>query len=328
MLLPALAIIGGFILLVWSADRFIEGAAATAQHAGMPPLLIGMVIVGFGTSAPEMVVSAMAALDGNPDLALGNALGSNIVNTGLIVGVTAAIVPIAVHSKIIRKELPLLLFISAVTGYLIMDASLARWEAALLLAGFFSLIGWSVFTAIRGKGDALEQDVEQELEEHAMSLGKAMGWLIVGLALLIISSRVLVWGSVEVAQALGVSDLVIGLTIVALGTSLPELAASIIAVKKGEHEIAIGNIVGSNMFNLLAVIGIAGVIMPIDIIPAGAFARDWTTMFGLMVALLIMGVAWQGKKQGRINRFEGIGLILAFSAYNVYLISDVIAQQG
>lgn len=324
MLLAALAILLGFVLLVWSADRFIEGAAATAQHAGMPPLLIGMVIVGFGTSAPEMVVSAMAALDGNPDLALGNALGSNIVNTGLIVGITALIVPIAVHSKIVRRELPVLLGIGLLCGWLIMDGALSRNESLLLLFGFFALIGWSTFSALRGKGDALEAEVSQELEEHAMPIGRAVMWLVIGLILLIASSRILVWGAVEIAQALGVSDLVIGLTIVALGTSLPELAASVIAVKKGEHEIALGNVVGSNMFNLLAVIGIAGTIMPIETIPAGALSRDWSTMMALLVALLLMGIGWRGRNSGRVNRWEGAALLVAFSAYNIYLVFDVI----
>ena len=151
MLVASLAILGGFILLVWSADRFVEGAAATAKHAGMPSLLIGMVIVGFGTSAPEMVVSAMAAIDGNPDLALGNALGSNIVNTGLILGLTAIITPILVQSKIVRKEIPLLLLISSVLGYFLWDGSLTRLESVLLLVGFFTLIGWSIYSAMKGK---------------------------------------------------------------------------------------------------------------------------------------------------------------------------------
>jgi len=156
MTLAILAILGGFILLVWSADRFVEGAAVTAKHAGMPSLLIGMVIVGFGTSAPEMVVSAMAAIDGNPDLALGNALGSNIVNTGLILGVTAVITPIMVQSKIVRKEIPLLLLIGLLLGYFLLDGALTRVEAVLLLVGFFTLIGWSIFSAIKSKGDKLE----------------------------------------------------------------------------------------------------------------------------------------------------------------------------
>ncbi|MBE0351793.1 calcium/sodium antiporter [Pseudoalteromonas lipolytica] len=322
MLVASLAILGGFILLVWSADRFVEGAAATAKYAGMPSLLIGMVIVGFGTSAPEMVVSAMAAIDGNPDLALGNALGSNIVNTGLILGITAIITPILVQSKIVRKEIPLLLLISLALGYFLWDGALTRVESILLLVGFFTLIGWSIYSAMKGKGDILEGEMDQELTEHAMPIKKAVFWLVIGLVLLIVSSRVLVWGAASIAEALGVSDLIIGLTIVALGTSLPELAASIIAVRKGEHDIAIGNVVGSNMFNLLAVTGIAGVISPITSLSGEVMSRDWLVMMGLTLALLFMAYGFRGA--GRINRFEGAGLLVAFCAYNVWLVSSVI----
>jgi cation:H+ antiporter len=323
-LIPALlAILGGFVLLVWSADKFVEGAAATAGHAGMPSLLIGIVIVGFGTSAPEMVVSAMAALDGNPDLALGNALGSNIVNTGLVLGVTALVAPIAVHSKIIRRELPLLFGIGLVTGLLFWGGSLTRLEALLLLAGFFALIGWSVVEALRGHGDALETETMQELESHAMSLGRAIFWLVAGLLLLIVSSRVLVWGAVTIAEALGVSDLVIGLTIVALGTSLPELAASVVAARKGEHDIALGNLVGSNMFNLLAVVGIAGVIAPMPTLAPEILTRDWPVM---MVLIAVLGVTAYGfRGPGRINRLEGALLVLAFAAYYGWLVASVMA---
>lgn len=322
MTLSILAILGGFVLLVWSADRFVEGAAATAKHLGMPSLLIGMVIVGFGTSAPEMVVSAMAAIDGNPDLALGNAIGSNIVNTGLILGLTAIIVPILVQSKIVKKEIPLLLFISLALGYFLWDGALTRLESIVLLIGFLTLIGWSIFSALKGKGDILESEIEQELRDHAMPIKNAIFWLILGLVLLIVSSRILVWGAVNIAETLGISDLIIGLTIVALGTSLPELAASIIAVKKGEHDIAIGNVVGSNMFNLLAVTGIAGVISPISGLSFEVISRDWLVMMGLTIALLFM--AYGFRRVGRINRLEGTGLLVAFCAYNVWLVSSVI----
>ena len=321
MVLALLAIVIGFALLVWSADRFVEGAAATARHAGMPSLLIGMVIVGFGTSAPEMVVSAMAALDGNPDLALGNAIGSNIVNTGLILGITALIAPIAVHSNIVRRELPLLFAIGLFAGLLFLGGSLSRTEAVALLVGFFALIGWTVFAALRGRGDALEADTEQELAAHAMPLKRAVLWLAVGLVLLILSSRVLVWGAVTIAAALGVSDLIIGLTIVALGTSLPELAASVMAARKGEHDIAIGNVVGSNMFNLLAVVGIAGAIAPMPALAPEVMTRDWPVMMALTAVLFLMCYGFRG--EGRINRLEGALLLVAFAAYNTWLIISV-----
>ncbi len=318
MILPSLAIVGGFMLLVWSADRFVEGAAATARHAGMPSLLIGMVIVGFGTSAPEMVVSAMAALDGSPTLALGNALGSNITNTGLILGLTALVSPIAVQSKIVRRELPLLLLISLVTGLLLWNGALSRLEALGLLAGFFALIGWSIAEGLRNRHDPLASEVEQELEAHAMPLGRAVFWLVAGLLLLIVSSRVLVYGAVSIAGALGISELIIGLTVVALGTSLPELAASVIAARRGEHDIAIGNIVGSNMFNLLAVIGIAGAIHPLSSIAAEVLYRDWLTMVGLTLLLLVMAFGFVG--QGRINRLEGLVLLGCYVAYTSWLV--------
>lgn len=320
--LAVLAILGGFILLVWSADRFVDGAAASARHIGMSSLIIGMVVVGFGTSAPEMVVSAIAALDGNPGLALGNALGSNIVNTALILGITALIAPLIVHSRIIRRELPLLVIIGLLAGALMWDDALSRVEAGILLCGFFVLIGWTVFAAAREKNDSLESEIEKELQTHSMSPRKAAFWLIAGLLLLILSSRILVWGAVTIAHALGVSDLVIGLTIVALGTSLPELAASVIAARKGEHDIALGNIVGSNMFNLLAVIGIAGIIAPMPSIDAAVLTRDWPTMMGLSVVLFVMAYGFGG--EGKITRLEGSVLLLAFVAYNSYLVFSVL----
>ncbi|MCW4148187.1 MULTISPECIES: calcium/sodium antiporter [Halomonadaceae] len=321
MILPILAIILGFVLLLWSADRFIDGASAVAGHIGLPSLVIGMVIVGFGTSAPEIVVSIMAALDGNPELALGNALGSNIYNVGLIIGVTALIVPIAVHSTIIRRELPLLLLFGAVAGAFFWNDQLGRLESVLLLMGFFGLMAWTTWAALRGKGDPLAVETEQELSSHAMTLGRAILWLLVGLALLLVSSRMLVWGAVSVASALGVSDLIIGLTIVALGTSLPELASSIAAVRKGEHDIAIGNVVGSCMFNLLAVVGIAGVIAPMEALSAEVMLRDWPVMMAMVVGLFIMGFGIRGK--GRINRIEASLLLLGLVAYNGWLVNAV-----
>lgn len=312
------AIVAGFAILVWSADKFVEGAASTAKHLGMPSLLIGILIVGFGTSAPEMVVSAIAAMEGNSGLALGNAIGSNIVNIALILGITTIIAPIAVNSKIVRKEIPILLIIVLFLGYLLFDNTLTFVEGVVLLVGFLILVGWSIYAAIKGKGDALESEINDELLEHEMSLRAGVIWLIVGLILLIASSRLLVWGAVGVATEFGVSDLIIGLTIVALGTSLPELAASIIAAKKGEHDIAIGNVVGSNMFNILAVIGIAVVIAPMNIISFEVLQRDWITMLLLTIALLFMAYGFKNK-EGEITRLEGFILVVCYVAYNTYL---------
>ncbi|MFA9240564.1 MAG: calcium/sodium antiporter [Candidatus Paceibacteria bacterium] len=318
MVLYLSAIIAGFAILVWSADKFVDGAASTARHLGMPSLLIGILIVGFGTSAPEMVVSAIAAMEDNPSLALGNALGSNIVNIALILGVTAIVAPITVNSKIVKKEIPLLLLIVLASGYLLFDNTLTFNEGLILLFGFFSLVGWSIFAAIKGKGDALESEMEDELVEHAMSLKVGIIWLLIGLVLLIASSRLLVWGAVGIAHEFGVSDLIIGLTIVALGTSLPELAASVIAARKGEYDIAIGNVVGSNMFNILAVIGIATVIAPMNNIPFEVLQRDWIVMLALTIALLVMAYGFKGK-DGKITRLEGTILIICYVAYNTYL---------
>ena len=318
MILYLAAIIAGFAILVWSADKFVEGAASTAKHLGMPSLLIGILIVGFGTSAPEMVVSAIAAMEGNPALALGNALGSNIVNIALILGVTAIVAPITVNSKIVKKEIPLLLLIVLASGYLLLDNSLTLGEGIVLISGFFTLIAWSIVSAFRGRGDTLEAEMDSELIEHEMTLKVGIIWLVIGLLLLIASSRLLVWGAVGVAHEFGVSDLIIGLTIVALGTSLPELAASVIAARKGEHDIAIGNVVGSNMFNILAVIGIATIIAPMNGIPVEVLNRDWIVMFALTIALLVMAYGFRSK-EGKITRVEGTILIICYIAYNSYL---------
>ena len=322
MLLAVIALIVGLILLVWSADKFVDGAAATARYAGMPPLLIGMLIVGFGTSAPEMVVSAMAAADGNPALALGNAYGSNITNIALILGLVAVLSPIAVNSQVLRKELPILMLVTLFAGWQLFDHQLSSTDAWCLLGVFFALMAWSVWQGMRNGADALSSEMSEELNDNRMTLKQALIWLVVGLVLLIMASRLLVYGAVFIAQGLGVSDLVIGLTVVAVGTSLPELASSLIAIKKGEHDIALGNVIGSNLFNTLAVVGIAAAIEPMAV-DAVVLSRDWTLMAILTAALFVMGYGY--KKQGRINRLEGGALLLVFTGYTGYLISTVIA---
>lgn len=318
MLLPALAILAGFILLVWSADKFVEGASFTAKYLGMSTLLIGMLIVGFGTSAPEMVVSAIAAMEGNPTLALGNAYGSNIANIALILGVTAIVTPIAVHSKIIKQELPILFLLIVVSGYLLADGSLIFVDGVILIAIFFALFGWSVYAGLKSRRDTLKYEMDEKLEEQSMPIRDAFFWLITGLILLIGSSKILVWGAVHIAHELGVSDLIIGLTIVALGTSLPELAASVSAAKKGEHDLAIGNIIGSCMFNLLAVVGIAALIAPMKNVVSEVFYRDLPVMFALTLILLLMAYGFDGKNP-TITRGKGMILLISYVAYNVYL---------
>lgn len=322
MLVPFIAVLAGLALLVWSADRFVEGSAATARHFGMPPLLIGMVIVGFGTSAPEMVVSALASWQGNPGIALGNAYGSNIVNIALILGLTALISPIAVHSQVLRKELPVLVLVTVVAMLLTYDLQLTRFDALIHLGLFALLMAWTIREGLQQRGDTLAEETEEELKQHTMPLKRALFWMAAGLLVLIASSRLLVWGAVAIAQQLGVSDLIIGLTIVAVGTSLPELASSIIAIRKNEHDIALGNVIGSNLFNTLAVVGIAGVIHPLDF-DRSVFARDMVIMGLLTLALFLACYGFRGP--GRINRIEGALLLACYIGYTAYLISTVFA---
>jgi cation:H+ antiporter len=319
--LAVVAVLGGLALLVWSADRFVDGAAATALHAGMPTLLIGMVIIGFGTSAPEMVVSAFSAAQGNPGLALGNAYGSNISNIGLILGLTALLSPIAVKSTVLRKEMPILLLITALSVSQLVDGYISRTDAWVLLLVFFVLMGWSVWQGMRHRHDSLGTDVDVTVDVTSMPLKKALLWTFFGMLLLVLSSRVLVWGAVEIARSFGVSDLIIGLTVVAIGTSLPELASALAATRKGEHDLALGNVIGSNLFNTLAVVGIAGAIHPLAVEPVVLW-RDCTVMGGLTLALLIFGIGIG--RQGRLNRLEGSGMLLVYLAYNSYLVYQVI----
>ena len=321
MLIASAAILAGLLLMIWSADRFVEGSAATAHHYNVPPLIVGMVIVGFGTSAPEMVVSIIAASQGNPALALGNAWGSNIGNIGLILGLTALLYPVLVQSLVLRKELPILLAATVLGGALLLDGMLSRGDAALLLGAFTALTAWTLWQGMRGSSDAWADETAQEMEAHAMPLRTAVFWLATGLILLVVSSRLLVWGAVSVAQTLGVSDLVIGLTIVAIGTSLPELASCVAAARKGEHDIALGNVLGSNLFNGLAVVGLAAMVAPAPTDPALLW-RDWPVMAGMTMLLFVMAIGWRGR-QGRINRTEGGVLVLAYIAYLAWLLAGL-----
>lgn len=316
MLYAITAIIAGLVLLVWSADRFIDGAAATARHFGMSPLLIGMVIVGFGTSAPEMVVSVMSALDGSSGIALGNAYGSNITNIALILGITALISPIMVQKQIVKTELPILLVITALAAYQLADGYLSLTDGVVLLAVLLAYMIWTVKSSLKG-ADNIVEDIADELAGSQMPLKKGLFWLVAGLVILVLSSRLLVWGAVEVAQSMGVSDLIIGLTVVAVGTSLPELASSVAAARKGEHDIAIGNVVGSNLFNTLAVVGLASVIHPMSVTPE-ILIRDVAIMSGLTVLLFIFCLGKGGA--GRIGRLKGLILLSSYVAYTAYLI--------
>lgn len=318
MLLAITAVIVGLLILVWSADRFVDGAAATAQHLGIPSLLIGMVVIGFGTSAPELVVSAFASAQGNPGLALGNAFGSNITNIALIIGLTALLAPIAVASQVLKREMPILLIITLAMLWPLYDGVVSRAEAVIMLVVFFGYMGWSVYEGMRGESDQLTSEFDEELKAHQMPLKTALIWLVVGIILLIISSRILVWGAIHIASSLGVSDLVIGLTVVAIGTSLPELASALAAVKKKEHDMALGNVIGSNLFNTLAVVGLAGSIHAIELEPL-VISRDWVAMVGFTFLLAIFG--FRIGRANRINRVHGVLLLLGYIGYTWYLIA-------
>ncbi len=317
--LHLLAIAGGFVALVWGADRFVVGAAATARNLGVAPLIVGLVVVGFGTSAPELLVSAMAAHIGSPALAVGNAIGSNITNVALVLGVAALVRPLDVHSRFVRREIPLLLLTMGFAASLLADGTLDRLDGALLLGGLGLMIAWVVREGL-SKRDATEEDaLAKEFDKEVpvgVSTPRALLSLVVGLAVLLGGSRGLVWGAVGVARYFAISDLVIGLTVVAVGTSLPELAASVISALRDEHDIAVGNVVGSNMFNLLGVLGLPGVIAPGPVDRAVLY-RDFPVMFG--VTLLFLVLARGLRPPARLGRVAGALLTACFVAYVVLL---------
>lgn len=316
--LPLAGLLGGLVLLAWSADRFVDGAAALARGLGVAPLVVGLVVVGFGTSAPELLVAAVAAWDDRTGLALGNAVGSNIVNVALILGLAAVVRPLTVRSSVLKRELPVPLLAMLLALGLLVDGALGRIDAAVLLLGFAALLAAVASLAARAR-----HAPDPILDEYAatfppeMTAGRAAVRVVVGLVLLLASSRVLVWSSVRIAEWWGLSDLVIGLTVVAVGTGLPELAACVAAALKDEHDIAIGNVVGSNTFNILAAVGVAGAVRPgpfdLDIL-----TRDFPVMIALTLALFAMAYGFKG--HGRINRAEGAVLVAAFTAYMAHLL--------
>ncbi len=321
MLLAVLALICGLIVLVLSAHHFVAGAAASAHHFGMPPLLIGMVVVGFGTSAPELMVSVLAALEGNPGIALGNAYGSNIVNIALILGLTCLLRPIAVPKVVQRRELPTLLAVTALAAWQAADGYLSRMEALFLLLVFAGIMAMSIRAGMQTKFEPLSHELDHSMDTTGTPpLRHAMIQLLAGLIFLVLSSRLLVWGAVVIAQGFGVSDLIIGLTIVAIGTSLPELASSLAAAKKGEHDLALGNILGSNLFNTLAVVGLAGSLSPMAV-EQGVLGRGILFMATLTASLWLMG--WAKNGHGRINRFEGALLLTVYLGYTLVLLRSV-----
>lgn len=324
MLMPILALVIGLAVLVWSADKFIDGAANTSKILGVPPLVIGMLVIGFGTSAPELVVSVFAAAQGNPGLALGNAFGSNITNIALVLGISALLLPMTVSSGILRRELPMLLGVTLLAGYQILDGEISRLDAVVLLVVFVAVLIWT----LRQNGsteDQLAADTSHGPLSDQPPLKQSIVWLVIGLMLLVLSSRVLVWGAVEIATSLGVDELIIGLTIVALGTSLPELAAAIVAIRRSEHDLALGNLIGSNLFNTLAVVGLAGAIRPLQV-ASEVLTRDWMLMLVLTVLLTAFAwrpKSWQPMRPARINRLEGGVFVAIYVGYISWLIIGV-----
>ena len=304
------AILVGLIFLVWSADKFVIGAAATARHLGMSQMLVGLTIVSIGTSAPEMFVSAMASIDGAGNLAIGNAIGSNITNIALVLGITALVAPIPLQKGLLKKELPLLMMITLLAGVVLIDLELNLVDALILIAALVL----ALFLMFQQSSDSGESviDEDEAAEIESTPTGKAVFWLVVGLITLMASSKALVWGATGIATAFGVSDLVIGLTIIAIGTSLPELAASVASALKGHHDIAIGNVIGSNIFNLLAVMPIPGILAVTAVEPMALY-RDYIVMAGATFALLLFFVICY--RRGTLGRIPGIILTAGYLGY-------------
>ncbi|MEM9621345.1 MAG: calcium/sodium antiporter [Pseudomonadota bacterium] len=319
MWVPLILLILGFITLVWSADRFLSGAAACATNLGLSKMLIGLTVVSLGTSAPEILVALFAAIDGNPLLAVGNALGSNIANIGLVLGITALVAPLPFSLQVRRAELPWLLGATFLALFLLFDRYLSIWDGCMLLVGL-SAIMWRLVRSQKQPNQEISPSLQEELDELPdMTTLQAVAWLVVGLLILLVSAQVLVYAASTIAQRLGVSDMIIGLTIVAVGTSLPELAATIGSAIKGHPDIAIGNVVGSNILNILAVLAVPALVAPtaIDFV---AFWRDGGMMLALtlMLALFAYGI----NSRAVITRFEGAVMLMAWVGYNLLLIQQ------
>jgi cation:H+ antiporter len=312
-------IVAGLVLLIWGADRFVHGAGSGARNLGVPPLLIGLTIVAFATSAPEILVSAVAAIGGKPGLAFGNAIGSNIVNIGLVLGLTAIIRPIPLESATLRREMPALLAVSLLTVSLFLDTYLSRIDGLVMLTGLVIVMFWLTRLGHRSAAnDPIAMDFDAEIASD-VTMTMAVIWLIVGLLTLLIGAELLVGGAIGIAKDLGVSEVVIGITIVAFGTSLPELAVSMVSALKGEYGLAIGNIVGSNIFNLLAVIGVAATIHPAALAPT-VLSLHIFVMVAFTLVLFAMTYDYDGK--AKLSRLEGIALLVAYISYGTYVVAQ------
>ena len=312
-ILPWLAILIGFIGLVWSADRFVEGSAAIASNFGMSKLIVGLTVVAFGTSAPEAIVSISSSLKEAGELAIGNALGSNLANVGLVLGITALVAPLPVKGHILKQEYIIMLGVIALAGWFLADAVLQRWEGLILMVLLLPLLLWLTYSK-KQHPDNLE-------DIPSLSTKVGTFWFFTGLFLLIVSAEVLVWGAKITATNLGVSPLVIGLTIIAVGTSLPELATSVASALKGHHDIAIGNVIGSNIFNILLVMGIAPTIQPLFLEEA-VFSRDFLAMAGMTLVLgcaMLISYLSNNNTHGKLGRPIGVSLLLLYAGYYILL---------
>ena len=322
MWLAVIAILIGLAILVWSADVFIDGATALAKKFSVPSFLIGVLILGIGTSAPEMVVSVLAALEGSPELALGNAYGSNIINIALVLGATVLISPIIIRKGIVKRDLPLLLLITVIAAWQLRDGILSQVDGLILLLLLIAVLGLQIVLSIREGYHEHEEDIDNaDSDATEPSVARGLGSLLLGMLMLVLSSRAIVWGAVELATLWGLSELIIGLTIVAVGTSLPELVSSLSAARKGEHDMALGNIIGSNVFNTLAVVGLATVIAPIAADPV-ILSRDVMAM-GLLTVLLVALCVFAFTTKRQFGRTSGATLVLFFVGYTAWLFQSV-----
>ena len=324
MFIQVLILLVALVVLVWSADKFVFGASSLARNLGISPMVIGLTIVAMGSSAPEMMVAATASLQGTPNTAIGNAIGSNITNIALVLGVTALLQPLTVSSSTIKREIPLILAVTALAYWMLSDYHFSFIEGLILIIGFFAyIITLLVITLKKSKtapiDDHMILEAESEVPE-AVSTGMSVLWLVVGMVLLPVSASYLISSAEFIARAFGISDLVIGLTIVAIGTSLPELAASIASIVKKEDDLALGNIIGSNIFNILAVLSLTGLIAPGDI-DKHATTRDAPIMLGITLLLFILCFS---RKRGsfRITRLKGLLLLAIFIGYQILLFSQ------
>lgn len=318
MLIDSIEVVGGLVLLIWGADRFVLGASAGARNLGIAPLLIGLTVVAFATSAPEIIVSIVAAAGGKPGIAFGNAIGSNIVNIGLVLGVVASFKPIELRSATLRREMPALLAVTLLTVSLFLDTFMSRVDGIVMLIGLIIVMIWLTRLGMRSAAnDPIVAEFEAEIPTE-VSMKMAIFWFIVGLGTLLVGAELLVAGAEDIARTFGISDVVIGVTLVALGTSLPELAVSLVSAMKEEHGLAIGNIVGSNIFNLLAVIGVAAAIEPSAVAPS-VLSLHIFVMVAFTLVLFAMTYDYDGKSE--LSRVEGMSLFVAFVAYQGYVLA-------